>query len=144
MPISSASTQVDSDEYIRKRRAERRAERIKKRHQAAQQVSTITGLPPALAEIKGLRELPPPIGAGIYFLYKGEDVVYVGQSLNPTVRVFAHRLWKDFDRVFVLECAVVALDWLESFYIHKLRPPGNHSRANGEMRAPMSIQEMYP
>lgn len=41
-------------------------------------------------------------GPGVYFLMDGEEVIYIGKSLNPFARIGAHVLEKDFDGVFVL------------------------------------------
>lgn len=41
-------------------------------------------------------------GPGVYFLMDGDEVIYIGKSLNPFARIGAHVLEKEFDGVFVL------------------------------------------
>ncbi len=125
----------------RKRRAERRA-----RWQAPQvakgPAAVATEIPAELAGIEKLRQLPPPIGPGIYFLYKGSSLVYIGQGIRAAARAYTHWPERDFDRVFVLECQTESLDWFESYYIHKLKPPENHCHSSGEIAAPLSAMEV--
>ena len=59
---------------------------------------------------------------GVYFLVKGDRVVYVGQSINILVRVREHSKHKDFDSFSFIRCEKKKLDVLESLYIHALRP----------------------
>jgi len=67
---------------------------------------------------------------GIYFLIKGDRVVYVGQSRhNMLVRIADHTHSKDFDSVAVHAVAERwssdDLDELEAEYIWELEPPYN-------------------
>jgi hypothetical protein len=41
-----------------------------------------------------------PRGPAVYFLCRGDDVVYVGQSQEPARRAPAHIGYKDFDRAY--------------------------------------------
>ena len=34
---------------------------------------------------------------GVYFLYRGEEIVYIGQSINITKRIWTHASEKEFD-----------------------------------------------
>lgn len=65
----------------------------------------------------------------IYFLFKGDEVVYVGQTTVGMNRVYHHKTkaggCKDFDSVTMLECDVNELDKMESEWIIRLRPRYN-------------------
>lgn len=85
----------------------------------------------------------PPHLTGVYFLVKGERVIYVGQSVNILSRVSQHRKSKDFDRLAFVPCAKDDLDVLESLYIHALRPESN-GMFNGKSghHAPMNLKTL--
>jgi excinuclease UvrABC nuclease subunit len=68
--------------------------------------------------------------AGIYFLFKGKDLVYVGQSVDVYARLRHHRgggfkydAW--WDRWAMIECQRGELDAMENAYILALRPRYN-------------------
>jgi len=58
----------------------------------------------------------------IYFLLKGDEVVYVGQSIKLGARVLAHRDEKDFDRVLFMEVPLADLGSVELRLIGELKP----------------------
>lgn len=64
---------------------------------------------------------------GIYFLIDGQEVVYVGQSMNLPLRIHQHRRAneKKFDRFTVYPCPAKLLDKIERHYIQLLRPKYN-------------------
>lgn len=62
---------------------------------------------------------------GVYFLMVGNEVVYVGQSVNPCQRIPQHRPDKIFDRALVLPVDKEQLDSVESDYIKRLSPALN-------------------
>lgn len=64
---------------------------------------------------------------GVYFLHKGDDIVYVGQSTNVWGRVQVHirEGVKDFDSYSVLPCSEDRLLRTELFYIYILQPKYN-------------------
>lgn len=64
---------------------------------------------------------------GIYFLIDGQEIVYVGQSMNLPLRIDQHRREsrKTFDRFTVYPCPEKLLDKLERHYIHVFRPKYN-------------------
>lgn len=66
---------------------------------------------------------------GIYFLFRGEEIVYVGKSLWATARVFVHQRDKDkdFDSFTILSFLAEQLDDKELEYICKFRPVYNNS-----------------
>lgn len=78
---------------------------------------------------------------GVYFLVKGESVIYVGQSVNVHNRIMEHRAGKDFDGFAFVACDESALDILESLYIHVLRPPLNGIQAGAPV-APLRLDKL--
>jgi len=82
---------------------------------------------------------------GVYFLVKGDRVVYVGQSINILVRVREHSKHKDFDSFSFIRCEKKKLDVLESLYIHALRPEQqgwSGARRHKVMSAPYSFNQL--
>jgi len=68
--------------------------------------------------------------SGIYFLLKGQDVVYVGQSVNTFKRILDHisDKRKRFDSFYVLDANKEDLNTLEHMYILKFKPIHNFSK----------------
>lgn len=67
----------------------------------------------------------PPKHAGIYFLMKGQECVYVGQSRTDVYgRSMSHQWDKLFERIFILEIDATRenIDAIEMEYIRLLRP----------------------
>lgn len=81
---------------------------------------------------------------GVYFLISDGAVVYVGQSVNVYARIATHKREgvKEFDRFAFVPCKASKLDKLESLYIHCLRPPLNGDKNNGELAAPLRIDQL--
>lgn len=65
--------------------------------------------------------LPVRAGGGLYFLKKGEEIVYVGRSKNVFQRLFQGHSEKDYDEVFMLRGA----QELESVFVQQLLPIHN-------------------
>lgn len=80
--------------------------------------------------------------SGVYFLIKGNKVIYVGQSVNVFSRVSNHEI-KDFTHVSWVPCEIDGLDALESLYIHILRPEFNSKNGpDGGMWAPVPLKKL--
>jgi hypothetical protein len=60
----------------------------------------------------------------IYFLLKGDEVVYVGQTRKGSIRVFAHEDI-EYDAAKLIYCKTDDLDKLEDVYIKKYKPMYN-------------------
>ena len=77
---------------------------------------------------------------GIYFLIKGTEIVYVGQSVSVLRRIETHFSNKDFDSFSFLPCKKDMLDVVESLYIHLIEPKynGNVFGSSGRKSAPVS------
>lgn len=61
---------------------------------------------------------------GVYFLFKRDELIYVGQSENVYIRLGFHAD-KEFDSFAFIECGLAELDRLESLYILKYKPKLN-------------------
>jgi hypothetical protein len=100
--------------------------------------ATMTGKALLSGREIALAALPWEAATGVYFLIEGDEVVYVGQSVNVYARIAQHAA-KIFDRYAFIPCSVDALDRLESLYIHFLRPKLNADQGNGAKCAPISL-----
>lgn len=94
-------------------------------------------VPESIRSIDGLLELD--LGqryCGIYFLCKGNDVVYVGQSVNVIARIGTHQqdVSKSFDRAFFFCCKPEDLDRVERALIDELLPLHNGDSITRRLR----------
>jgi hypothetical protein len=109
---------LDGADPIEERRRQR-AEKLKTKEvpQAEERYLSLT-------EIK---ELPRPTESGIYFLFLGGALQYIGQSANVFTRVAAHRKGGaiSFDDWVVISAPLGDLDAIEANYIRKFKPPFN-------------------
>ncbi|KXS55166.1 MAG: prophage regulatory protein [Marinobacter sp. T13-3] len=81
--------------------------------------------------------------SGVYFLVKGGEVVYVGQSTSVYSRVTTHYASKDFDFWSYIPCEKEGLDILESLYIHFLQPKLNGKTGQtDQLSAPISLDDL--
>jgi hypothetical protein len=72
--------------------------------------------------------IPTSVICGIYFLIRGDRIVYVGQSRNVLRRVARHiDDGKQFDHFSIAPCRIDELDNLERTYITALYPEENLS-----------------
>lgn len=71
------------------------------------------------------------VSCGIYFLIKGVDIVYVGQTKRGIQRVLNHHNKKDFDKFYFHKSSPWCdLDSLELKYIMDFKPLYNRSIAS--------------
>jgi len=89
-------------------------------------------LPSAIKPMFGaLRLLPGATSADqpcVYFLCLGDEVVYVGQTVQLAGRVYQHRTArKEFDRVVYLPVTAADIDEVERSFIVALRPRMNRA-----------------
>lgn len=84
--------------------------------------------------------IPWEQSSGVYFLIAGDQIVYVGQSVNVYSRIAQHT--KIFDRYAYIPCAVDVMDRLESLYIHCFRPPLNGNMNLVEKNAPIRLDKL--
>lgn len=85
--------------------------------------------------------LPWQRSCGVYFLVQGQEVVYVGQSVNIYSRISQHSD-KKFDKYAFVPCEAELLDKLESLYIHTLKPRLNGNVSNQEKSAPIRLDSL--
>ena len=93
--------------------------------------------PTPLLGLMGLAMLSiPPNISGVYFLCDGDDVVYVGQSVQVVNRIATHlaegRKKFDADRVFFMPCPPPDLNAVEGQFIRLLNPKYNGN--NGDYK----------
>lgn len=83
----------------------------------------------------GLSQLPASTIAGVYFLWHGDLIVYVGQSHHITKRIFEHikDRTKRFDGMSYIEIRKGRLR-LERYFIEKLLPKYNRCGIASSMR----------
>lgn len=69
----------------------------------------------------------PQVISGVYFLFHGNQLVYVGQSVDVISRVHNHRVEniKKFTNFAHFECNRKMMDEIEKFYIYKFQPRYN-------------------
>jgi hypothetical protein len=104
-----------------------RGERLMARAEAMVGSSTLEP-PEAIGDVAGVR---PAFGPriGIYFLLRGGEVVYVGQSSTSIdSRLRCHHKDKDFDEAWWIPCQLDDLDALEARYIRRFNPILNKAR----------------
>lgn len=89
-------------------------------------------MPPA--DLPELTEyVPPPrIGPCVYFLFDGDEIVYVGQSIDLQNRLRGHE-FKTFDRVAYYLVPEDRIDEEERRWIFGLRPKYNAQPTTAEM-----------
>jgi hypothetical protein len=76
------------------------------------------------------------MSSGVYFLFSGDNLVYVGQAVRILARVGQH-YDKNFDRFSFVNCAREHLNDVEGFFIKLLNPKLNRT-STGVMRGPSS------
>lgn len=83
--------------------------------------------------------------SGIYFLVKGNEVVYVGQSSSVLSRIGTHILDKnkEFDAFSFMSVPKESLDILETIYIKVLNPKFNSSSPISKDRITAYFQHLH-
>jgi hypothetical protein len=82
--------------------------------------------PPPLPQFTAEQLEDAPRTCGVYFLYCGRRLLYVGESLDVRTRLASHPHISRFDGVGVLLCDIHHRKRMEAFYIGLLDPPFNH------------------
>lgn len=112
---------------------------MKRRPLTAREIHERNRMPLYTHEEIASTALPAEECAGIYFLVRGNKVVYVGQSTNVYKRLGDHfsDKYKNFDRIAIIHCDVNELNYWESRYIKAMRPEHNGTR----WRTRLSVNE---
>jgi len=82
----------------------------------------------------------------IYFLILNNEIVYVGQSVTPINRIYAHATdkTKNFDSYVLIECDLDKLDFYETEYIIKFNPIYNQQLpANSYYKGFSGLKNLY-
>jgi len=105
--------------------------------------------PLSIANLEGLQQVPKyGFQPAVYFLCKGSDVVYIGQSVTPHSRVQSHLHARNsgqgddaFDRVYLLPIPKYELNKIESAFISVMKPPLNGKKPymKSGMAAPINM-----
>tara|TARA_R100000808_G_scaffold7102_4_gene20916 strand:+ start:2073 stop:2615 length:543 start_codon:yes stop_codon:yes gene_type:complete len=74
------------------------------------------------------------LGGSVYVLFDGNNVVYVGQSVNPMSRIGAHNRDKTFTHYRVMPCRKKRMSYWESLLILRFKPKYNKA---GLKRSPL-------
>lgn len=89
-------------------------------------------VPWQIADIENLVLVENRSDPCVYFLVRGDRVVYVGQTIRLTDRLRGHAA-KDFDRAYFVRCPKEQLNGLERFWISEIKPElnvaGVHNRS---------------
>lgn len=95
-------------------------------HEELARLDDARGLLLDRAGVASLPRLAP--GCGVYFLFSGDEIVYVGQSVNVFARVAGHFVYKSFDSFAFVPCRHDQRLALESHYIKLFSPALNVSK----------------
>lgn len=113
--------------------------------------------PEQLSAIASLRQIPNRAPQGVYFLMRGHEIIYIGQSINPLGRVLTHHY--SYDTAWYVPIAPdmfddlalhisgwsgmrswdherVALNVAEGALIRAFKPAKNGMNKGNTMRAP--------
>jgi hypothetical protein len=75
-------------------------------------------------------------GATVYILFKQDEVVYVGQSINPYNRIGQHTKDKDFDHFRVMSCLKSRMTYWEDILIWRYDPKYNIQKKSSKKGSP--------
>lgn len=78
-----------------------------------------------IESIKANRKTPYVRRGGVYFLFDGEDLVYVGKSIDVVARINTHRKNKVFTTWAFIELHVFDQGPIEEMAIHRFKPKYN-------------------
>ena len=83
----------------------------------------------------GYRQNMGPAMSGIYFLFCGDELQYIGKASNLSQRLWRHFVDRpNWDHVTWIEAPVECCEEVEHYYIHEFNPPQNVRRlARGDL-----------
>lgn len=96
---------------------------------------------PSLKELQAMAQ-PAKLICGVYFLFKGYELVYVGATANILRRIGDHLRDKEFDTFAYVEVEPARLNMVEQIYLMAFKPAMNKFHGlhqNGHPRAMMQI-----
>lgn len=71
--------------------------------------------------------------ARVYFLTKGSEIIYVGQTIDIASRMKSHSRYKDFDGVSYIKVPKWRVSNVEAFYIVRMQPVLNKNIPKNNM-----------
>ena len=80
---------------------------------------------PLYIEIRGSQRLDSIFTPSVYLLTRYDEVVYVGQSINPVGRMYTHKKDKEFDGFRILKCREDRMLYWEGKLINYYQPEYN-------------------
>ena len=80
---------------------------------------------PLYIAIRGSQRLDSIFTPSVYLLTRHDEVVYVGQSINPVGRIYTHKREKDFDGFRILKCRADRMLYWEDKLINHYKPVYN-------------------
>lgn len=83
------------------------------------------------------------VTSGIYFLFRDDELQYIGKSINVLQRLGNHMKDKDFNRVFFLPVVADSnlLEYIEMRFIDFYKPPLNKTCRSSWMYDPKAIMD---
>ena len=78
-----------------------------------------------LDQLRGLPRVSDQCGSGVYFLWNGPELVYVGMSTNVAYRVGQHKWSKPHTHATYISVTWRCMDKYEDKYIWHYGPPYN-------------------
>lgn len=101
---------------------------------------------PWTANYIDLAALPVETGAGIYFLFQGSTVVYVGKAVSVLARICDHvrQGRKKFDGYSYIACSPENLGAAEAEYIRLLLPEYNQCTFSNKCRKEQGREQLVP
>jgi hypothetical protein len=83
-----------------------------------------------------------PATSGIYFIWFGDTIMYVGQSINMAQRLQLgnHHILREHHKISFLLFDATELTWAENYYIGALRAPLNYGCMASHARAPAGLR----
>jgi len=80
---------------------------------------------PLYVAIRGSQRLDSIFTPSVYLLTRHDEVVYVGQSINPVGRMYTHKKDKEFDGFRILKCREDRMLYWEGKLINYYQPKYN-------------------
>jgi len=80
---------------------------------------------PLYIAIRGSQRLDSIFTPSVYLLTRHDEVVYVGQSINPVGRMYTHKRDKKFDGFRILKCRADRMLYWEDKLINHYKPVYN-------------------
>lgn len=84
------------------------------------------------------------LGGSVYVLFDGNNVVYVGQSVNPMSRIGTHNRDKTFTHYRIMACLKRRMNYWESLLISRYKPRYNKAGLDKKKPPSRKIKFSHP